>query len=260
MQEGTMDDITALRELSARFKELDKEGGVRLDANWISTQWDSKGEHWYLSGIDDPSLHEYFKWAAERGAVLHRGVGGPDGWLYWLDLLRQESPEYEGGGSLTGANDPEAMEIGIIRNVCRASAEHCFKLETGAIVKKKHRDRWSFLMNSRLLNPASSPISPFTERALQQIARRIENEGESAHTSPQPPTESIGAQLDRLREECRLTVEDLAAALDVDPRSVYRHLSGKSLPRRSHIGAYERLFSQKLERKVVLLIRSGKRQ
>ena len=65
-------------------------------------------------------------------------------------------------------------------------------------------------------------------------------------------SESLGGQLRRLRVECNIPVEDLATVLDVAPRSVYKHLSDRAVPRRSHIIAYEALFSEKLHRKVIL--------
>ena len=64
--------------------------------------------------------------------------------------------------------------------------------------------------------------------------------------------EGLGSQLKRLRVECGLLVEELAAVLQVDPRAVYKHLSDKSVPRRSHLAAYEKLFSEKLSRPVTL--------
>jgi DNA-binding XRE family transcriptional regulator len=70
---------------------------------------------------------------------------------------------------------------------------------------------------------------------------------------------SIQQQLDDLRNECRLTVEDLAEALDVAPRSIYRHLSGEAIPRNRQVAAYEKLFSKQLG-KSIRLETSGKRQ
>jgi hypothetical protein len=73
-------------------------------------------------------------------------------------------------------------------------------------------------------------------------------------------SESISVQLNRYREECRFTVEELAEAVSIEPRSVYRHLSGESEPRLRQIGAYERTFSDRLGKKVVIHKTSGKRQ
>jgi hypothetical protein len=77
-----------------------------------------------------------------------------------------------------------------------------------------------------------------------------------ATTKPSSPAlkeaDSVGAQISRLREECRLTVEALAEGIDVDVRSVRRHIGGQSVPYQRHIWAYEKLFSNILNRKVVI--------
>jgi len=74
---------------------------------------------------------------------------------------------------------------------------------------------------------------------------------------PVPPREAqrgetISEQIERLRNECRLAVEDLAEAIDLTPRSVYRHLSGGAHPRKRQLAAYEKVFSEKLKRQVHL--------
>jgi len=63
---------------------------------------------------------------------------------------------------------------------------------------------------------------------------------------------TLGEQIDALRSECRMTVEDLATALEIEPRSVYRHLSNEAQPRQRQIAAYEKLFSERLNRSVTL--------
>lgn len=71
-----------------------------------------------------------------------------------------------------------------------------------------------------------------------------------------PPTasqeQSIAAQLQQLNDECQMTVEELAEGIDIEPRSVYRHLSGEATPRKRHLVAYEKIFSEKLKRQVRL--------
>jgi hypothetical protein len=74
-----------------------------------------------------------------------------------------------------------------------------------------------------------------------------------------PQDESVAIQLKELFEECRMTCEDVAEAIGIEPRSVYRHLSGEAVPRKRQLGGYEKLFSDKLKRQVRLR-RSGKRQ
>jgi hypothetical protein len=74
----------------------------------------------------------------------------------------------------------------------------------------------------------------------------------------QTDTPPISEQLDLLRKECRITVEELADAISLSARSVYRHLSGDAAPRGRQIIAYEKLFSKKLER--LIRIETSKRQ
>jgi hypothetical protein len=71
---------------------------------------------------------------------------------------------------------------------------------------------------------------------------------------------SIAAQLIQLRDECRMTAEELAGELDVKVRSVYRHFSGAAIPRKRHIRGYERIFSKALKRQVVIEQTSVERQ
>lgn len=70
---------------------------------------------------------------------------------------------------------------------------------------------------------------------------------------PSPASsESTASQLKRLRDECDLTTEAMAQAVGIDPRNVRRHLAGATLPRRSHIAAYEKLFSEQLGKTISL--------
>jgi DNA-binding transcriptional ArsR family regulator len=66
----------------------------------------------------------------------------------------------------------------------------------------------------------------------------------------QPPAKRIRLQdqIEWLRIESRLTIEDLAEAIDLTPRSVSRHLAGEAIPRPRNIAAYERVFTRKLGR------------
>ena len=71
-------------------------------------------------------------------------------------------------------------------------------------------------------------------------------------TAPVPYPEPLAQQLRELRDECDITAETMAEALGVDPRSIYKHLAGQTVPRRNHIDAYEKLFSERLNRPVIL--------
>jgi len=62
--------------------------------------------------------------------------------------------------------------------------------------------------------------------------------------------ESISEQIKRLKDECDITAEEIAEVLGVVPRSIWKHLAGTTVPRRGHLAAYERLFSDRLKRSV----------
>jgi len=64
--------------------------------------------------------------------------------------------------------------------------------------------------------------------------------------------ETVGEQINRLRNECNLTIEQLAEKIKVNARSVERHLAGDSVPYARNISAYERVFSKLLNRQVVI--------
>ncbi len=71
-------------------------------------------------------------------------------------------------------------------------------------------------------------------------------------SQPKPQLESIADQINRLRNECHLTTEELAEQIGVDARTARRHLGNKSNPYPRHITAYERVFSKLLNRQVVI--------
>ena len=69
---------------------------------------------------------------------------------------------------------------------------------------------------------------------------------------PPVPTETVAVQLQKLRDECRWTIEDLASATGLSDRQIARHLSGEYRPLPRNISAYEREFSKRLKRQVVI--------
>ena len=63
---------------------------------------------------------------------------------------------------------------------------------------------------------------------------------------------TIGEQIKKLCNDCLVSVEELADAIHVSPRSVYRHLSDSDRPSKRHWAAYEKYFTAKLQRPVRL--------
>jgi len=69
---------------------------------------------------------------------------------------------------------------------------------------------------------------------------------------PVKAEESVGAQIKRLRDECQLTTEELAEEVELEVRSVQRHLANKATPYVRHLRTYQRTFSKLLNRQVVI--------
>ena len=105
---------------------------------------------------------------------------------------------------------------------------------------------------------------PSAIRAQISAARaRIETTiGTMEYSSPEernknelrPAKESVstGIQIRRLREECRWTVETLASKIDRHPTTVSRNESDTLTPQATTLAAYERVFSKRLGRKIVI--------
>jgi hypothetical protein len=69
---------------------------------------------------------------------------------------------------------------------------------------------------------------------------------------PSIPSETIAAQLQRLRMECNWTIDKLAAKTGFDEKTVKRHLSGRVSPRLGNLTIYQQAFSKALKRDVVI--------
>jgi hypothetical protein len=84
--------------------------------------------------------------------------------------------------------------------------------------------------------------------------QKITRPSSSATPAPVPPKtiDTIAAQINRLRNECHLTAEELAEEVELDSRTVQRHLAGETTPYARHLRIYERVFSKILNRQVVI--------
>lgn len=89
--------------------------------------------------------------------------------------------------------------------------------------------------------------------AAQESTRKLTKTVEAAAAvAPEDKKLTIAEQIRALQDESNVTAQVLADALEIDPRSVFRHLAGEAIPRGGHIAAYESLFSEKLGRKVTI--------
>ena len=140
-----MSDSAFWPHLEAQFRSLQTQGGSALRANWLSTAWNEKGDHYYLSGTrggkEGRRVHARYKWLAEKAAVRLGHRGGPSALFFWLDRLKSESPNFRGGITLdyfpTQDGPPTHASGGVIEQVCEASADYCLKCEVEETIKRK---------------------------------------------------------------------------------------------------------------------------
>jgi hypothetical protein len=70
--------------------------------------------------------------------------------------------------------------------------------------------------------------------------------------TPTAETPRLANDLKCLLDEARLRPEDIAEKIGIDPRNVYRHLSGETVPSLVNVDNYEKALSNRLGRKVKL--------
>jgi predicted XRE-type DNA-binding protein len=86
----------------------------------------------------------------------------------------------------------------------------------------------------------------------------IQNRLRDAAQKPETPR-TIGQQISALIAESKLTQEEIAENVGIDPANVSRHASGKSRPSKKTKRGYEALFSKLLKRDVVIRVDATER-
>lgn len=81
-----------------------------------------------------------------------------------------------------------------------------------------------------------------------EASRKIVAEDSKSVASVEP--EGVGGKLKALREEARMTMEQVAEAIHVSVRTVERHESGDTDIRPGNLNSYEKLFSGRLGRTI----------
>jgi hypothetical protein len=120
----------------------------------------------------------------------------------------------------------------------------------------KRRFKGSFLQPFAIW-PAWAFIE--TER-IMRLRFFLANENEAKDSMSVPPRVpglpkpggTLGAQINALRLECRLRVDDLAEKMGIDIGTVRRHMRDEMIPHDRHRWEYEKLFTELLKRKIVL--------
>jgi hypothetical protein len=129
-----MDEAAEWRALAEQFVSLQKGVEGKLYVSHLPTAWAFGDESWRIGGASD-ELRDRFEDLAERAGVLLGETPGPPALLRWFNELKEESPRYQIVRHSRRLPDgtTESAEGGTIPDVCAASANHCYRLETAAI-------------------------------------------------------------------------------------------------------------------------------
>jgi hypothetical protein len=221
-QEDLLNDSEFWRSIAAKFRSIfDVANGMRVRWHCIDG---SPNIAWEILNEPTPeSKMQFCRLAKIAGRRLLSD--NPEPFNVWMLKMRETRPNQH-VDTLTHESSDGTLhitEIGLILDVLQASANLCDELEL------------------ELEAPPSSP-------ALSLTTAIIPNDpGEGA-----AKTQTIGQQIDALRLDCGWTAEYLAERVEITPRSVYRHISDADRPSKLNLAKYQRVFSQQLERKVVI--------
>jgi hypothetical protein len=191
-----------------------------LQATWRQTTGTRPPVLWSLSkGF--PSINLQFVPLAKRGARELPYSVTRDLLSTWLDAVKEHVP----GGPKIGAVITGGVRMdessGTILQICYRSTDLCSILESQALEAEYE---------------APLSLSPTPPAALPESHK----------------AETTGEQINRFRQKCRLTIEQLAEKIGVDRRTVERHIADKTVPYSRHISAYERVFSKIMKTQVVI--------
>jgi hypothetical protein len=92
--------------------------------------------------------------------------------------------------------------------------------------------------------PASQPLA--TTEAASEPSANVP----AAPAQETTKAQTIREQINRLRDECHWTAEELSEKVKMSTRSVQRHLAGDSIPYGRHLRTYEAVFAKELKRTV----------
>lgn len=199
-----------------------------VEKDGLYAKWFGTSGTWELRDSPSDSVLRRFKHAASEAASK---CGALATWEAFLEILGDQEDTFHETALHTSRGDDGkevTSEIGVIPRVCEAAADYCEK---------------------RM--PSDEPV----ER-LRSTFDRLRDQRMTLADSPSPTTQqgqtAMGDQIDALRLECGWTAEHLSELVNISPRSVYRHLSGKDTPSKLNLARYQRVFSQHLHRTVVI--------
>ena len=234
-----MADSAFWRELAAQFLAIPDHQRLafsehsplrsQLRAERIHILGSDMEAHWALLGTANSVAQ--FQALAGRGASAIANAGTSDLWVAWLEALMAHDKSVFHRGTFTASEswiDGRHPLTGSVLRLREASANFCKALEYQALETE------------------------LTEKLRHESSGHLLGDDSPNPVPPSPAHETIAAQLQRLRDECHITEEELAEKIDMDIRSVQRHLASKTIPRARHLRVYERVFSKLLNRQIVI--------
>lgn len=232
--------------LARKFRDI-FDPGSQLHAKWKHPRGSPHDTRWEIAGEASAEARtQLLSLAKFAGHQLDPDSADP--LRVWLNKLKDTRPSHEmDTREFTQADGSEiSYEYGTLKELRNACANICDQLELVAMVAGVHPEA---------ARPQGINI---VRRAKQQLGQLLGQRSSDSSTQERPDVqdqkkkETIGAQIKRLRDECRWTLEELAEAIDNNERTVRRHEADEVAPYARTIRAYERVFSKRLERKIVI--------
>jgi hypothetical protein len=211
------------RNLAKMFRALQVNSRMRAEWHYIVG---SGPREWTLTDASGIARIR-FEALARSGAAALSDTGGSDLLVVWLEALRlarensgfiMERFGYEQNAEGTERAD---HQNGIIFRVCEASVNYCSELGSRA-----------------------------GEAELRKKLQAREDESNASEVVDSG--ESLGHQINQLRKESRMTVEELADRMKFNARTVQHHIADTRRPLGRNLRGYERIFSKSLQRKIVI--------
>jgi hypothetical protein len=211
--------------LAKMFRALQVNSRMRAEWHYI----DGCGlRQWALTTASVTSRIRFIALARRGAAALSEAGGGSDPLDIWLEALllvdRNSRLIMKRFGYEEDADGTEGAhhQTGMISRVCEASANCCDELESRA------------------------------REAELRIKLQADEDRAKASEITHSSGESVGCQIDRLRKECRMTLEQLAGKVDLNIRTVQKQIADTYMPLGRNLTTYERVFSKSLDRKIVI--------
>jgi hypothetical protein len=219
-----MPDSTFWKKLAEKFRALPIEYKyLRAEKTIFSNE--IQNAKWRLIG--NIAHMADFETLARRGASRMAKNPNPDLLDLWIEKISKEVPDTHDGttyGETTSKGTVIQSSVTYTLHLLpHRSVTYCKAMESRAIQKE---------FDSSLTKDREPPPTP------------------AAPPSQQIP--ALASQIQRLRLECKWSIEVLAAKTGFDNRTVGRHLSGETKPHLRNIGTYEQAFSKALKREVVI--------